>query len=119
MMALLFIAIGLAAGVLSGLFGIGGGVLIVPALLLIARMPALTATGTSLAALLLPVGALGAWEYHKTGHLDLAASLWIAIGLFFGAWLGARLALHASPVVLKRAFSIFLVLVAARVWTSP
>ncbi len=118
-MILLLIAIGLAAGVLSGLFGIGGGVIIVPALLLIARMPPLTATGTSLAALLLPVGALGAWEYHRNGNLNLVASLWIALGLFFGAYLGARLAQYASPLQLKRAFSIFLVLIAARVWTSP
>jgi uncharacterized membrane protein YfcA len=118
MMILLFIAIGLGAGVLSGLFGIGGGVVIVPALLLLARMPALTATGTSLAALLLPVGALGAWEYHKTGHLDMVAALWIALGLLFGAYAGARLAQHASPVQLKRAFSVFLLLIAARIWTS-
>lgn len=119
MTILLFITIGLAAGVLSGLFGIGGGVVIVPALLLIARMPVLTATGTSLAALLLPVGALGAWEYHKAGHLNLAASLWIALGLLFGAYVGARIAQHASPLQLKRAFSIFLILIAARVWTAP
>ena len=118
MMIALFVAIGLAAGVLSGLFGIGGGVVIVPALLLLARMPAQTATGTSLAALVLPVGVLGAWEYHKTGHLNIAAALWIALGLLFGAYAGARLAQNASPLLLKRAFSIFLILIAARVWTS-
>ena len=118
-MILLFIAIGLGAGVLSGLFGIGGGIVIVPALLYLARMPPLTATGTSLAALLLPVGALGAWEYHKNGHLHLVASLWIALGLLFGAYAGARLAQHVSPIALTRAFSIFLVLIAAKMWTSP
>jgi uncharacterized membrane protein YfcA len=104
MMILLFIAIGLSAGLLSGLFGIGGGVVIVPALLLIARMPALTATGTSLAALLLPVGALGAWEYHKSGHLDFRASLWIALGLTAGAWFGARFAQRLTADQLKHAF---------------
>ena len=117
-MILLFIAIGLIAGVLSGLFGIGGGIVIVPALLFLARMSPLTATGTSLAALLLPVGALGAYEYYKTGHLEPVASLWIAVGLLFGAYAGARLAQHMSPVMLKRAFSVFLVLIAARMWTS-
>ena len=117
-MILLFIAIGLAAGVLSGLFGIGGGIVIVPALLFLARMSPLTATGTSLAALLLPVGALGAYEYYKTGHLEPVASLWIAVGLLFGAYAGARLAQQMSPVMLKRAFSIFLVLIAAKMWTS-
>lgn len=114
----LFVGIGLVAGVLSGLFGIGGGVVIVPALLFFAKMPIQTATGTSLAALLLPVGALGAWEYHKTGHLDLPVALWIAGGLLFGAFAGARLAQLASPVQLKRAFSLFLVMIAARIWWS-
>lgn len=118
-MTLLFIAIGLGAGLLSGVFGIGGGIVIVPALLFLARMSPLTATGTSLAALVLPVGVLGAYEYYKNGHLELAPALWVALGLLFGAYAGARLAQHLSPVVLKRAFSIFLVLIAARMWTSP
>lgn len=117
-MNFLFIAIGFVAGVLSGLFGIGGGIVIVPALLFVAGMSQLTATGTSLAALVLPVGALGAYEYYKTGHLQLAASLWIAIGLLFGAYAGARLAQHVSPIMLRRAFSVVLVLIAARMWTS-
>jgi uncharacterized membrane protein YfcA len=61
---------GIRAGVLSGLFGIGGGIVIVPTLLFLARMFPFTATGTPLAALRLPVGALGTYEYHKTGHLE-------------------------------------------------
>jgi uncharacterized membrane protein YfcA len=113
-----FIAIGFGAGILSGLFGIGGGVVIVPALILLARFVPVVATGTSLAALLLPVGALGAWEYYKKGHLNLPAALFIAIGIFFGAWLGARLAQQLTPVQLKRAFAVFLVLVAGRMWLS-
>src|SRR6476620_584140 len=115
---LIFIAIGFVSGILSGLFGIGGGVLIVPALIFVARLVPITATGTSLAALLLPVGALGAWEYYKKGHLNVPAALFIAIGLFVGAWIGARLAQHLSPVQLKRAFAVFLVLVAGRMWFS-
>ena len=78
---ILFIAIGLAAGVLAGMFGIGGGIVIGPALILLAKFQPQTATGTSLGALLLPVGALGAWEYYRRGHLNIAASLWIALGL--------------------------------------
>jgi uncharacterized protein len=113
-----FIAIGVGAGVLSGLFGIGGGVVIVPALILIAGLVPVTATGTSLAALLLPVGALGAWEYYKRGDLNIPAALFIAVGIFFGAWIGARLAQHLTPVQLKRAFAVFLVLVAGRMWFS-
>jgi uncharacterized protein len=113
-----FIAIGFGAGILSGIFGIGGGIVIVPALILLARLTPVTATGTSLVALLLPVGALGAWEYYKRGHLNVPAALFIALGLFFGAYLGARLAQHLSPVQLKRAFAILLVLVAGRMWFS-
>jgi uncharacterized membrane protein YfcA len=115
---LLFLAIGLGAGVLSGLFGIGGGLVIVPALAFVAGMPILTATGTSLGALLLPVGLLGALEYHRNGNLNLKASLLIALGLFLGAYFGARLAHLLTPMQLKRAFAVFLVLVAARMWAS-
>ena len=111
----LFIGIGLAAGVLSGLFGIGGGVLIVPALMFLAKMAPQTATGTSLGALLLPVGALGAWQYWRAGHFEIRASLWLALGLFIGAWFGAKLALSLSPLALKRAFAVFLVVMAVRI----
>lgn len=115
---LIFIGIGLIAGILSGVFGIGGGVVIVPALILLAGFIPIMATGTSLAALLLPVGALGAYEYYKKGHLNLTAALWISLGLFIGVWFGARLAQHLSPVQLKRSFAVFLVLVAGKVWFS-
>ena len=117
-MTILYILIGLAAGVLSGMFGIGGGVVIVPALLLVAGMSPLTATGTSLGALLLPVGALGAWEYYRKGQLDFRVALLLALGLFVGAFFGAKVAQMLTAVQLKRAFAIFLVLVAIRVWTA-
>jgi uncharacterized membrane protein YfcA len=115
-MSLIYLIIGLAAGLLSGLFGIGGGILIVPALLLVARMTPATATGTSLGALLLPVGALGAWQYYRNGHVDVRASLIIAIGLLVGAFFGARVAQGLDPVVARRAFALFLVLVSVNVW---
>jgi uncharacterized membrane protein YfcA len=113
---MVFLLIGLGAGVLSGLFGIGGGVVIVPALIFIAKMQPQTATGTSLTALLLPVGAVGAWEYSRTGNLNLGAGLWIAVGLFVGAGIGARFSLQLPPAVLRRAFAVFLALIAARMW---
>jgi uncharacterized membrane protein YfcA len=115
---MILLLIGLGAGVLSGLFGIGGGVVIVPALIFIARMQPQSATGTSLAALLLPVGALGAWEYYKTGNLNLGAGLLVALGLFVGAGVGARLALQLSPAGMRRAFAVFLALIAVRMWFS-
>ena len=116
MTVFLFVVIGAAAGVLSGMFGIGGGLVIVPALMLIAKMSPLTATGTSLGALLLPVGALGAWEYYRNGNIEIKASLLIALGLFAGAWFGARLAHTMGDATLKRVFAVFLVIVAGRLW---
>jgi uncharacterized membrane protein YfcA len=113
---IVFIVIGLAAGILSGLFGIGGGVVIVPALILIARLSPTAATGTSLGALLLPVGALGALEYYRRGDLQITTSLLIAVGLFFGAWVGAKVAHNLTEDQLRKAFAIFLVVVAAKMW---
>jgi uncharacterized protein len=115
---ILFIAIGLAAGVLAGMFGIGGGIVIGPALILLSKYPPQLATGTSLGALLLPVGALGAWEYYRRGNLNITTSLWIALGLLFGAWVGAKIAQSLSGPQLQKAFAVFLVVIAIRVWTK-
>jgi uncharacterized membrane protein YfcA len=111
-----FLAIGLVAGVLSGLFGIGGGVAIVPALVLVGRMKPEAAIGTSLASLLLPVGALGAWTYYRHGFVRTGAALWIALGLVLGAWLGARIAIGLPANVLQRAFAVFLAVIAVHMW---
>ena len=116
-MTLIYLAIGLVAGVLSGIFGIGGGVVIVPALILLARMPTLTATGTSLGALLLPVGALGAWTYYKNSHLDVRAAALLAVGLA-GGFFGATFAQGVAPSMLKRGFAILLVGLAVRMWMT-
>lgn len=116
-MVALFLAIGLAAGVLAGLFGIGGGLLIVPALILLANFPTKVALGTSLGALLLPVGLLGAaYTYHKHGNINIRASLLIAVGMVFGAWLGARLAHQIPGATLQRMFAVFIVVMAVRLW---
>jgi len=115
-MTVVFVVIGLIAGVLAGLFGIGGGLLIVPALMFIARMPIQVATGTSLGALLLPAGLLGALVYYRAGNLDVKAALLLALGLFFGAWLGAQVAHELRTATLTRLFAVFLVVVAVRLW---
>jgi uncharacterized protein len=114
----LYLVVGLAAGVLSGLFGIGGGIVIVPALILIGHLSPQTATGTSLGALLLPVGALGAWQYYRTGHLDVRASALIALGLAGGVYFGALIAQHIQPDAARRLFAVFLVLVALWLWVK-
>ena len=111
-----FVAIGLGAGVLAGMFGIGGGIVIVPALILLAKFPPHQATGTSLAIFLLPVGLLGAYAYYKEGNVRVLPALLIALGVFCGSYFGARIAQQLSPLVLKRAFSLLLVAVATRMW---
>jgi hypothetical protein len=113
-----FLAIGVIAGVLAGMFGIGGGIVIVPALVLVAKMNPETAIGTSLAALLLPVGALGAWQYYRYGFLEVRPAAWVALGLLVGAWLGANLALKLPARDLQRAFALFLIFVAGHMWFS-
>jgi uncharacterized protein len=110
------LAIGIAAGVLSGLFGIGGGLLIVPTLVAVANFSTKTALGTSLASLLLPVGFLGAYAYYQHGEVDIQASLLIALGLFLGAGVGARFAQVMPVITLQRLFALFLVAMAVRLW---
>lgn len=114
MMWVLVAVIGLAAGVVSGLFGIGGAVVIIPGLVLIGKLPQHTANGTSLAALLLPVGLLGAMEYYRRGQVNIPFAGILAGGLFVGALLGAKLAASLSDAALSRAFGAFLMLVAVR-----
>jgi uncharacterized membrane protein YfcA len=114
-----FLIIGLCAGILAGLFGVGGGLIIVPALTLIAGYSQKTATGTSLVALLLPIGLAGVYAFYQQGAINwtnIKAGLLISVGMFLGSWFGAKIALSLPDYVLKRAFCIFLLAVAARMW---
>src|SRR5919109_3164937 len=114
MMLVLVALIGLVAGVVSGLFGVGGAIVIIPGLVLVAKLPQHTANGTSLAALLLPVGLLGAWEYYRRGQVNVPYAAIIAAGLFVGALLGAKLAGPLSDAALRRGVGGFLMLVGLR-----
>src|SRR2546423_1759512 len=106
---------GLVAGAVSGLFGVGGAIVIIPGLVLVAKLPQHTANGTSLAALLLPVGLLGAIEYYRRGQVNVPYAAIISVGLFFGALLGAKLAGTLADATLRRAFGVFLMIVAVPV----
>lgn len=119
MVWIVLLGIGLAAGMLSGMFGIGGGVVIVPLLVFLLGFSQYTATGTSLLVFLLPVGILGALEYYKAGkitteHLKYAGV--IASSLFIGSLLGSKLALSMSEEWVRKGFAVLLVLIAARLW---
>ncbi|MDR9487461.1 sulfite exporter TauE/SafE family protein [Salibacter sp.] len=111
---IIFIAIGLAAGMLSGMFGVGGGIIIVPALVLFAGMSQHTAQGTSLGLMLFPIGILAAWNYYKAGHLDIKAGLLIAAAFVIGGYLGSKLSLTINQLTLKRIFGALMLIVAIR-----
>lgn len=118
MTELIFVAIGLVAGVFSGVFGIGGGVVIVPLLVFAAKFSQKVATGTSLAVFVLPVAILGALAHYRAGNVNVKVSLLVAAGLVVGAWIGAQISLGMSDTLLKRAFAVLLVGVAARLWIT-
>jgi uncharacterized membrane protein YfcA len=113
---MLFIAIGICAGVLAGMFGIGGGIIIVPALTLLAGMTFTKATGTSLAALLLPVGIFGVLHYYRSNQLSVSAAALIALGLVGGIWLGSIVATKIPANYVQKLFALFLVFIAFRLW---
>ncbi|NWF67988.1 MAG: sulfite exporter TauE/SafE family protein [Chloroflexi bacterium] len=106
--------VGLGAGVLAGMFGIGGGVVIVPALVSILRFDQKYAVGTSLAALLLPSGLPAVVNYYHAGDLDIGVAALVAAGLLFGALAGARIALGLPSVTVKRLYGVFLLFIAFR-----
>jgi uncharacterized membrane protein YfcA len=99
---------GAVAGVMSGMFGIGGGAIIVPALMLLLDYSQVKANGTSLAALLLPVAIFACWQYYKQGKLIPRVALTVAVGLAAGAYFGANIALGLDAALLKKAFGAFL-----------
>jgi uncharacterized membrane protein YfcA len=105
------LVLGLVAGVLGGLFGIGGGLVIVPALVIWKGLDQKTATGTSLFALMWPVGILGVIEYYRRGEMRFDLGTWIAVGLVLGILVGAKLTAPLSPASMKRAYGIFLLVV--------
>ncbi len=107
-MPIALIFVGLAAGVLSGMFGIGGGVVIVPALMTLLAFGPQQAVGTSLAALLMPVGIFAVLEYYRKGKLKPAFAALVAVGLLLGVYFGARIALGLPADTLQRIYGIFL-----------
>lgn len=102
---------GLIAGIVSGFFGVGGATVITPILIYFFKMSQHRAQGTSLAALLLPVGLLAFLQYYKAGNADIKLGLSIAVGVFMGGLLGGVLAQKVNPTDLRKAFAIFLILV--------
>ena len=111
---LLTLAIGLAAGVMSGMFGVGGGIVLLPAFVLLLSLDQKTATGTSLASLVMPVALLSVIAYARAGHVHFRTAALVGAGIFVGSLIGARIALGTSDLVLRRGFAVLLVLTAVR-----
>lgn len=114
-----YLILGIVAGILSGLFGIGGGIVMVPSLIVIFGMDILDANATSLAAMLLPVGMLGVWAYYKAGLINIKESLWISLGLFLGSFAGGELAVNISESLLAKLYAAILLYIAVSYFDIP
>ncbi|MFA4967174.1 MAG: sulfite exporter TauE/SafE family protein [Candidatus Margulisiibacteriota bacterium] len=108
------IFIGLLAGTLSGLLGIGGATILIPALLLIYKMTQHMAQGTSIAALLLPVGLLAAIKYHQAGNVNIKFAVILAVGFLVGGYIGAVIAQPIPDDILRKLFGAYLLIIAVQ-----
>jgi len=109
---ILYVLVGATAGVLSGLLGIGGGIILVPALVLLVGLTQQQAQGTTLILLTAPFGLLAAITYYQSGYADLKIAAILGIGFFFGAFLGAKIATNVPNVLLQKIFGVALLAVA-------
>lgn len=106
--------LGLLAGSLSGLLGIGGAIVIIPALVFVFGYSQRLAQGTTLLLMIPPIGLMAAWQYYKAGDVDLRAAIIIAIFFFVGGFFGGKLAIGLDPTWIRRAFAVFLIGVAIK-----
>lgn len=111
---LILVMLGVAAGMLSGLVGIGGGIILVPGLIFFLAFSQKMAQGTSLGILLLPIGILGVIQYYKQGYIDLKVVLVISLAFLVGNFFGSKLALSLPQETLKKIFAGFLIVMAVK-----
>ena len=109
---MLGVLVGLIGGTLSGLTGLGGGFIMVPLLVYLFGMSQHSAQGTSLAVLLPPLGLLAFLQYYRNGHVDLRIALLVAVGFFFGGYVGGFLAQLVPGALLRKGFAIMMALIA-------
>jgi uncharacterized membrane protein YfcA len=108
----LYLALGLIAGTLSGMFGIGGGTILIPGLVFLAGLSQHEAQGTTLAIMLLPIGLFAVMRYYQSGHVHLYIALFICLGFLIGGLLGANMAEALPNLVLRKTFGVFLAVIA-------
>ncbi|MFA5840009.1 MAG: sulfite exporter TauE/SafE family protein [Candidatus Margulisiibacteriota bacterium] len=106
--------IGLAGGIISGFLGIGGATILIPAMIIMFKLTQHMAQGTSLAAMLLPVGILAAMKYHQAGNVNIKFALLLAVGFLIGGYIGATFAQPIPEPVLRKVFGIYLLIIAAQ-----
>jgi uncharacterized protein len=111
---LLLLLIGLVAGIMAGGLGIGGGIIIVPAMVFLFGFTQHQAQGTSLAVLLFPVVSLGVWNYFKAGYVNFKFVFIIIIAFVLGSYIGSYISVHLDAKILRRIFGIFLLLVSLK-----
>jgi len=111
---LLYALLGIIAGIFSGIIGIGGGIIIVPALVYFFGLSQHTAQGTTLALMVPPIGILAAWSYYKQGYVDLKIAALIALGFLVGGFIGAKISFKISEVMLTKIFGFVMLGVALK-----
>jgi len=114
----ILIVIGIVTGIMAGMLGIGGAIIMIPALGLLLGLSQQTAQGTSLAVMLPPVGIIAAYNYYKAGHVNIKFALILAIAFIIGSYFGSKIALNLPQSTLKKIFGILLLLVAAKMLFS-
>jgi uncharacterized protein len=111
---LIIILVGVAAGILGGMVGVGGGIIIVPALVYFIGFSQKTAQGTSLGLIMLPVGILGVLQYYKLGHVDFRVVGILAIGFLAGSYFGSKISLSLPQESVKKIFAVLLIIIAIK-----
>ena len=117
-MLLTLIVIGIITGVMAGMLGIGGAIIMIPALVYFMGFSQQMAQGTSLAVMLPPIGIIAAYNYYKAGQVDIKFALILAVCFLVGSYFGSKLALSLPQPVLKKVFGVLLLLVAAKMLLS-
>lgn len=111
---LILVVIGLAAGFLGGLVGLGGAIILIPAMVMFLAMDQRMAQGTTIAIMLPPIGLFAAFNYYRAGYVNIKYALIIAAVFMIGGYLGSKLALNIPATTLKKIFAVVLVLMAAK-----
>lgn len=117
-MLLILIGIGILTGVMAGMLGIGGAIIMIPALVFFIGFSQQTAQGTSLAVMLPPIGIIAAYNYYKAGHVNIKFAIILAVAFLVGSYFGSKLALNLPQPLLKKIFGILLLLIAAKMLMS-